>query len=80
MGKLPILVLFAISEIKWGLMIEVADKFNCDYIATGHYAGVRHMAILDVLVNATDADKINIFLWRLTSKQIVRILFPLYNF
>ncbi len=79
-GQTPNPCVICNSEIKWGLMIEAADKFNCDYIATGHYAGVRQYGNSYVLVNATDADKDQTyFLWRLTSKQLSRTLFPLYN-
>lgn len=66
------------AQIKWGLMIQKADELNCDYIATGHYAGVKKRENQFILTNASDQVKDQTyFLWQLTSSQLSRTLFPL---
>jgi tRNA-specific 2-thiouridylase len=79
-GQTPNPCVICNSEIKWGLMLETANELDCDYIATGHYAGIRSSGDSFVLVNATDIEKDQTyFLWRLSSKQLSRTLFPLYG-
>ncbi len=80
-GRTPNPCVLCNSKIKWGLMLEKADELGCDYIATGHYAGIRKVNNRNVLVNATDSHKDQTyFLWQLTSEQLGRTLFPLYSY
>lgn len=80
-GRTPNPCVLCNSKIKWGLMLEKADELGCDYIATGHYAGIRKVNDSYVLVNATDWHKDQTyFLWQLTSGQLGRTLFPLYGY
>ena len=30
------------THMKWDALLRRADKLNCAYIATGHYAKIRH--------------------------------------
>lgn len=80
-GRTPNPCVVCNAEIKWRLMLKKADELNCDYIATGHYAGVREKNGFHFLVNAKDDTKDQTyFLWKLTSEQLKRTLFPLSGY
>lgn len=79
-GKTPNPCVLCNSEIKWGLMLKKADELNCEFIATGHYAGIRKYENNYVLIDAKDSNKDQTyFLWRLNSYQLSRTIFPLSN-
>ena len=64
--------------IKWGRVLEMADELGCDYIATGHYARIAHEGDRYFLQKGVDTQKDQTyFLWKLTSEQLQRTLFPL---
>lgn len=69
--------------IKFGSFHDYCFKnFNCDYIATGHYAGVRlnKSNNLYELTESFDQDKDQTyFLCSLSQKQLSKTLFPLSN-
>jgi len=68
------------AYIKWGLMLDFAHNQGCDFIATGHYAGIRQYGDRFVLINAVDnAKDQTYFLWQLTSEQLSKTLFPLHG-
>jgi len=68
-------------EIKWSKMIEIANEFACDYIATGHYAKVNQQDGRYFISVPSDSVKDqSYFLWRLSQSQLSRTLFPLGNF
>jgi len=61
------------KEIKFGSFLEKALELGADFIATGHYARVKNGRLLA----AKDKDKDqSYFLWRLSQKQLKRVLFP----
>ena len=68
--------------IKFRLLEEWADKLGCEYIATGHYVKVvargddesRKYYIVTVDDDRKDQ---SYFLWRLTQRQLSRLLLPL---
>lgn len=77
-GRTPNPDVLCNSEIKFGLFLTWAVENGFDYIATGHYAKLRmanskwHMAI------PKDKHKDQTyFLWKLTGKELKRVLFPL---
>lgn len=79
-GRTPNPCVLCNSDIKWGLMLKKADDLNCDFIATGHYAGIRNYGNRNVLTTATDTAKDQTyFLWSLSSEQLARTIFPLSN-
>lgn len=64
--------------IKWGRVLQMADELNCDYLATGHYARIGIHNGRHFLKKGTDNLKDQTyFLWKLTSEQLQRTLFPL---
>ncbi|MDR2083609.1 MAG: tRNA 2-thiouridine(34) synthase MnmA [Bacteroidales bacterium] len=66
--------------IKWGLLLKLADKLNCKYIATGHYANIVNEKNRYFLKKGIDQAKDQTyFLWRLSQEQLSRTIFPLGN-
>lgn len=68
------------KTIKWGRMIKEADKLNCEYLATGHYAQIIHENGRFFLRKGIDEAKDqSYFLWTLSQENLSRTLFPLGN-
>jgi len=64
--------------IKWGLLLEKADKLDCQYISTGHYARVRVENERNILSKGLDETKDQSYvLWGLTQDFLKRTIFPL---
>ncbi len=70
--------------LKFSAMIEEADKLDCFYLATGHYARVEYDGENKtyLLKKAVCGDGINpkdqsYVLYNLTQKQLERVIFPL---
>jgi len=63
---------------KWGDVITLADKLECKFIATGHYAQVRRENNRYILCRGADETKDQTyFLWMLTQQNLARTIFPL---
>ena len=66
--------------IKWGKMLEESNKYNCDYLATGHYAQIACENGRYFLRKAVDKSKDqSYFLWTLTQDNLKKTVFPLGN-
>lgn len=79
-GRTPNPCVLCNSHIKWGRLIEIADEYQCDFIATGHYARIAQYAGHWYLQNAIDTHKDQTyFLWMLTEDNLRRTIFPLGN-
>lgn len=77
-GRTPNPCVLCNSYIKWGLLMETADKVGCEKIATGHYAQIKQHNGHLYLANAVDCHKDQTyFLWMLTEENLKRTLFPL---
>ena len=77
-GRTPNPCVLCNSHIKWGVLLEEADKYGCDYIATGHYARIGEYNGHLCLKKAADTNKDQTyFLWMLTEDNLRRTLFPL---
>ncbi|MDF1547873.1 MAG: tRNA 2-thiouridine(34) synthase MnmA [Bacteroidales bacterium] len=64
--------------IKWSKLIEIANEFDCQYVATGHYAKINNADNRYYLTEANDILKDQTyFLWRLNQDFLQRTLFPL---
>jgi len=65
-------------EIKFKEFLDHAGSLHADYIATGHYAGIRRAANGHALLRGRDPDKDqSYFLHTLGQHQLERSLFPL---
>jgi tRNA-uridine 2-sulfurtransferase len=70
-------------EIKFGKLLSLAKEYECDALATGHYARVALETMPDgterrILLEAIDALKDqSYYLYGLTQEQLSRVIFPL---
>jgi tRNA-specific 2-thiouridylase len=79
-GLTPNPCVFCNAEVKFHLLIEEADRLECQAVASGHYARIVRMpvsgrlALAEIPGNLKDQ---SYFMYRLTQSQLARILFPL---
>ena len=79
-GRTPNPCVLCNTHIKWAALLRRADDLDCEYIATGHYARVRHDEALDryVLSRGKDRNKDQSYaLWGLPQEHLARSIFPL---
>lgn len=77
-GRTPNPCVMCNRFFKWRYLISEADRLGCDKVATGHYARIVSVDGLPVLACGMDSHKDqSYFLWRLTTEQLERTLFPL---
>lgn len=77
-GRTPNPCVLCNSHIKWGKLMQAAEQYGCDYIATGHYAQIAEHRGHMYLKNAVDTHKDQTyFLWMLTEENLRRTIFPL---
>ena len=77
-GRTPNPCVLCNSSIKWGKLLDMADEFGCEKIATGHYAQIVESDGHVYLANAVDGKKDQTyFLWMLTEANLARTVFPL---
>ncbi len=79
-GRTPNPDVLCNREIKFGPFKDYALKLGADYIATGHYCGIRHDGDVHYLLKAKDQNKDQTyFLNQTTQSQLDKVLFPLQN-
>ena len=77
-GRTPNPCVMCNSHIKWGKLMQAAEQYGCDYIATGHYAQIAEHRGHTYLKTAVDTHKDQTyFLWMLTEENLRRTIFPL---
>lgn len=77
-GRTPNPCVLCNSHIKWGKLIQAAEQYGCDMIATGHYAQIAEHRGHTYLKSAVDTHKDQTyFLWMLTEDNLRHTLFPL---
>ncbi len=77
-GRTPNPCVLCNSHIKWGKLMQAAEQYGCDYIATGHYAQIAEHRGHTYLKNAVDTHKDQTyFLWMLTEENLRHTIFPL---
>lgn len=77
-GRTPNPCVLCNSHIKWGKLMQAAEQYGCDYIATGHYAQIAQHRGHVYLRNAVDTHKDQTyFLWMLTEENLRKTIFPL---
>jgi tRNA-specific 2-thiouridylase len=65
-------------EIKFGPFLQRAKKLGAEFIATGHYAKIKHIGGWHILCRAVDDTKDqSYFLCGLSQEQLATVLFPL---
>ena len=79
-GRTPNPDVLCNREIKFGPFKEYAKEMGADFIATGHYCGIRHENGIHYLLKAKDQNKDQTyFLNQLSQSQLDGVLFPLQN-
>lgn len=69
------------KDIKFGIFLEKMEKMKADFFATGHYAKVINRRGVFHLSRPKDLKKDqSYFLYRLSQKQLSRIIFPLASY
>ncbi len=77
-GRTPNPDVLCNREIKFGPFLEYAKMLGADYIATGHYAKIKHDGNTHILQKAVDTNKDQTyFLNQLSQQQLECVLFPL---
>ncbi len=77
-GRTPNPCVVCNSQIKWGELLKRADELDCQYIATGHYARIKHENGRYFLAKGLDESKDQTyFLYGLNQEDMSRTLFPL---
>lgn len=81
-GETPNPCIMCNKYMKWGALFDYAiNKLESDYIATGHYANIKHSDGYYKLYPASDEHKDQLyFLFLLNQNQLKRTLFPLSCF
>jgi tRNA-uridine 2-sulfurtransferase len=81
-GRTPNPCVLCNTHIKWEALLKRADKLDCEFIATGHYANIR---LQDsgryVISKGKDENKDQSYvLWGVSQENLARTQFPLGNF
>lgn len=81
-GRTPNPCVLCNTHIKWRALLKRADALNCDYIATGHYAIIKHLDNGRYTISkAIDPTKDQSYvLWGLEQDLLSRTLLPLGGF
>lgn len=80
LGKTPNPCIFCNKNLKFSEMLKKADEYDCDYLATGHYARVEFDEASGKYQLKKAADPLkdqSYVLYMLTQDQLKRIIFPL---
>ena len=79
-GRTPNPCVLCNTHIKWDALLKRADKLGCDYIATGHYARLRHENGRYIISKGIDHLKDQSYaLWGVSQQSLSRTIFPLGN-
>lgn len=77
-GRTPNPCVVCNKNIKFGELLDEAQKHDADYMATGHYAILKKIDDVFYLVRAADRIKDQTYmLWQLDQYQLSHALFPL---
>lgn len=81
-GRTPNPCVLCNTHIKWEALLKRADKLDCEFIATGHYANIR---LQDngryVISKGKDENKDQSYvLWGVSQRNLARTKFPLGGF
>lgn len=77
-GRTPNPCVMCNPLFKFRMLLEWADRLQCDYISTGHYVQISKENDCYYLLCGEDAKKDqSYFLWRLSQEVLRRCIFPL---
>jgi tRNA-uridine 2-sulfurtransferase len=77
-GRTPNPCVLCNTHIKWEALLKRANKLDCEFIATGHYASVREENNRFVISKGLDETKDQSYvLWGLSQECLSRTKFPL---
>jgi len=77
-GRTPNPCIWCNSDIKWKGLIDAANKYDCEKIATGHYVRIDQLDGRYFLKRGIDEKKDqSYFLWALDQESLSRTIFPL---
>ncbi len=77
-GRTPNPCVLCNTHIKWDSLLRRADKLDCAWIATGHYANVRQENGRYVVSKGLDENKDQSYaLWGVSQQSLSRTIFPL---
>ncbi len=81
-GRTPNPCVLCNTHIKWEALLKRADKLDCEFIATGHYANIRqHDNNRYVISKGLDENKDQSYvLWGVSQRNLARTKFPLGSF
>lgn len=76
-GRTPNPCVLCNTHIKWAALMRRADDLGCDFIATGHYAQIRHENGRHIISRGLDVNKDQSYaLWGVEQQYLDRTLFP----
>lgn len=77
-GRTPNPCVMCNTHIKWDALLKRADKLDCEFIATGHYAHIREENSRFVLSKGIDTSKDQSYvLWGVSQASLSRTMLPL---
>lgn len=80
-GRTPNPCVMCNTHIKWDALLRRADKLDCEFIATGHYAHVREENKRMVISKGIDEWKDQSYvLWGISQASLSRTLYPMGNY
>lgn len=79
-GRTPNPCIVCNPKVKFKALIDTADELGCDYVATGHYARLKNENGKTLLMRGESLKRDQSYmLYRLTQKELSRLMFPLAN-
>lgn len=80
-GRTPNPCVLCNTHIKWEALYKRAEMLDCEFLATGHYAQIRHENNRHVISRGIDHSKDQSYvLWGLSQELLARTKFPLGGF
>lgn len=80
-GRTPSPCTFCNRIIKWQKLTELADKYNCEFISSGHYIRkINYNGFFHLQKGIDSIKDQSYFMWELDSQTIQRMTNPLGNF
>ena len=77
-GRTPNPCVMCNTHIKWDALLRRADKLDCEFIATGHYANIREENSRFVISKGVDTWKDQSYvLWGVSQESLSRTKLPL---